>query len=277
MNETIKEEIAAPYAAGLERINQIIQSLYENKAYEHSVTYSDINKWTGINSHTIANNIKFLRTFGLITTDSKQSEMKLTDDGKNYGQAILFSDNEKQKEVLSKLCDLHLHDLIQFCKLKNNSQDGLKFDDIFRQIAVITNTPKIDGNTKKGIETIIQIFTQIGLLDDKFLPEKNKIETVKNLSVSRPKKTKISGKRQPTPSIPPSTNIPNQPQYQNISHERLGVDIKITIDAKDSSSFDNTLNFLKNLSVISKKDKVNISVSKELENFQGENNSNAGE
>ncbi|MGQ0772593.1 MAG: DUF5343 domain-containing protein [Nitrososphaerota archaeon] len=179
-----EETLPIPFSLNFDRWKYLVKILVQNSSASKVLSYDSLSKLTGMAPSTISGNAKFLKRFQIITSDSTPSAVIPTELGKEYGEALVLNDVNKQKEVLMKIVKTSLTDLIGFCEAQKISPSGFDYDKLFNKIKLLAKVKDISGeprdtdrNYRRAIETIIEMLISSDVLDNTFLPSDNKIAT----------------------------------------------------------------------------------------------------
>lgn len=174
------DDFPLPIGMDLEKWKYMINGLRRLNANDQPVSSDQLYILTKITSSSISGNIKFLKKLGIVTLESKSTSIQFSENGTKYADALRIQDATKEKEILTNLIMTNLKEVIDFCELHKQSPD-LTFDMLFNHLKLISNTPDTAGQTRNthsmyrmGIHTIIEMLIFTGVLDESYLPDKNK-------------------------------------------------------------------------------------------------------
>lgn len=174
------DDFPLPMGMDFEKWKFMVKGLRRLNANSQSVSSEQLYTLTKIKPTLISGNIKFLKKLDIITPESKGSQIQFSENGTRYTDVLMIQDSTKEKEILSNIIKTQLKDVIDFCELHKQSSD-LTFDMIFEHLKLISNTPDNAGQTRNthptyrlGIHAIIEMLIYAGILDEIYLPEKNK-------------------------------------------------------------------------------------------------------
>ncbi|MGI0020868.1 MAG: hypothetical protein ACREAY_10415 [Nitrososphaera sp.] len=128
---------------------------------------------TGLDEHTIGDNVAFLKALGMATPGSTEPRIYLSKAGARYAQALVSGDKANQRKVLAESAGAAFRPVVRFCELAGN----LDFDRLFLQIKFLANVDDAWGQhrdtaekDRAGIYTAIAIMVAAGMLDKSYLP-----------------------------------------------------------------------------------------------------------
>lgn len=175
----------------------LVRGLKQLSADTKSIDGKELETLTKIPYTTISSNLRFLHQIEFITKDSKTSAIKLSAKGLEFTQALIIQDENKQKEILTTVLKETFKDLLTFYELHMQNED-LDFEMLFNQIKLLSDSPDVNGQSgntypanRTGIYTILNMLIFTGLIDEKFNPQSNALQILKDKSGKPRSKSEI--------------------------------------------------------------------------------------
>jgi hypothetical protein len=189
------DSMPLPFALKLDDWKFMVRGLLQLNANEHSVTNNEVVELTKMPMSKVSGNLAYLRLLGIITPESKGSQIALSEDGSNFAHSLVMKDAKTEKELLTKLVKNGLKDVIAFCELHKHSND-LTFDLLFDHIKYLSKVRDAANEVRNvfqvyrvAIYTIIEMLIIAEILDESFLPAKNKPDSPRPSGAPAQKKT----------------------------------------------------------------------------------------
>jgi len=204
-----KDEIKIPKMIGFDKLTKIIIAYLKVGGDKVPKGSSEVASMAKVSVQNVSRNTKFLEYVGLL--EGIQGNYKLTENGKNYAQALDWGKLGKANSILKET-------------LRNNTlvMKGIGFvdmhqpvskDDLVSQIALISDKPKKPLYIT-GIRGFIEMLVTSGLLES---------DAGGNLTVSKEKKEEIM---EAVDSLPSEVKI-TQPTKPVMSYLPITLSIKI--------------------------------------------------
>lgn len=177
-----------PIGVDFERWIFLVRGLKQIGADVKAIDGKELETLTKIPYTTISSNLKFLHNIDFITKDSKITSIQLTPKGIEFAKSLIMKDKTKQKELLAPIIQETFKDLLTFYELHIQNGD-LDFEMLFNQLKLLSNSPDVNGQSgntypayRTGIYTALNMLIFIGKIDEKFNPQSNALQVLKDKS-----------------------------------------------------------------------------------------------
>lgn len=233
-----------PFNISYESYLLILKALFQQKADSQQVSLEDLIRVTGLNRSTLVGNAAFLKSVGVLETDSKDGYKLTSSVGKKYAKAVYTNNSALVSEASKEIIEgSHLKGLLDFIKLKER-----KIDEIYGYIkgeGRFADGPGISGMTNPyaaGAKTLLRIFRDAELLPEGIdVDVKKETQSTQNKQKSTTERPRRKSKQRMESEVESNTDV----EKTGDSYGRIVIKGIGTVEINDVDTLELAESFLK--------------------------------
>jgi predicted transcriptional regulator len=221
-----------PLNLSIDNLDKIVKACFSARADTTPVSYQDVVTRAGIHVATVAPNLRFLTSVGILQTDKARKTFTFTSKGVEYAKSLGGGDLTRAGQILKELLpSSHLNELLGYMEVQGA---GLAYDGLFNQIKTLSRA-KEDANGRvrptvsAGIRCLMALLIRAGFANESILRQVEERKPVASTGRKGERQVKESGSEGKIEPIQPVFRIGGNAPLTPFN-------LNITVEAKDPES-----------------------------------------